>query len=254
MRTVLKRAAQLAIGLLSTLLLFFLLVLLQSVNPEQDHDQNRIAHFPVRPSLEANAQQPIDSLLRHYGSNKVLPPGYEQQALLALSAYPELASVAITFELTIDSAPMEATFDYATLLGRGRHRAYRILLNDGHNAMEPILLRNLPFDAQVGILAHELGHVAYYHKHSSLQLAKWGLSYLWSEDFRARHERSTDMAPVYRGLGWQILAYALYVRTDASTRPFYEQYGAVFMDKFYHTPAEIKAEMQRLAVYGEVAL
>jgi hypothetical protein len=62
--------------------------------------------------------------------------------------------------------------------------------------------------------------------------------YLLSDDFRATHERSTDVMPVYHGLGSQIYQYAYFVRYDPSCREFYEN-GKEFMDKYYLTDKEI---------------
>jgi hypothetical protein len=109
--------------------------------------------------------------------------------------------------------------------------------------MNPILLRSLPFDAQVGILAHELGHIAYYHKMNILQFGKWGLKYLDDDEFRATHERTTDLMPVYHGLGSQIYQYAYFVRKDSSCAEFYEQ-GKDFMDKYYLTDEELLDSMK----------
>ncbi|MGI9544451.1 MAG: DUF2201 family putative metallopeptidase, partial [Cyclobacteriaceae bacterium] len=114
-----------------------------------------------------------------------------------------------------------------------------ILLNDARNVFfDPILLRSLPFDAQVGILAHELGHVAYYHKLNPFEIGKWGLSYLKVDQFHVTHERSTDLMPVYHGLGSQIYQYAYFVRYDPSCK---ELFGVEqdFMDKYYMTDKEL---------------
>ena len=127
----------------------------------------------------------------------------------------------------------------------GKIVKYQILLNDAeHSYFEPILLRSLPFDAQVGILAHELGHVAYYHQLNIFQFGKWGLKYLLDDDFRAAHERSTDLMPVYHGLGSQIYQYAYYVRYDPSCISFYEK-GRDFMDKYYMTDKELLETMRQ---------
>ena len=101
-------------------------------------------------------------------------------------------------------------------------------------------MRSLPFDAQVGILAHELGHVVYYERLNTLEIANWGLRYLFYDEFRAEHEKTTDLMPIYHGMGWQILEYATYIRTDPSTKPMYEAYADEFIDKYYMTHHEIR--------------
>lgn len=134
---------------------------------------------------------------------------------------------------------METNFNLPTLFGPRKDRQYRILLNDAHDVyFDPILLRSLPFDAQIGILAHELGHVTYYHQLNTLQIAKWGLLYVLDDRFRAAHERSTDLMPVAHGLGSQIYRYASFVRNDSSCRAFYEAHKR-FMDTYYMTDKEL---------------
>ena len=106
----------------------------------------------------------------------------------------------------------------------------------------PYLLRSLPFDAQVGILAHELGHIAYYHDLNIFEFGNWGLKYLRDDEFRATHERTTDLVPIYHGLGSQIYQYAYFVRNDPTCKSLYEQ-EKDFIDKYYLTDKELSAAM-----------
>ena len=223
-----------------------LLILLQSVDPLQYDPEVTTSAF----AKELNPDElSIDSLWKVVGNKKTVPEGFEKAALVAYSAYPQLKEVNIEMILTNSGAPMESNFDLKTLFRRGENRVYQILLNDAEkSAFDPILLRNLPFDAQVGILAHELGHVAYYHQLNTLQIAKWGLMYLIDSDFRAIHERSTDMMVVYQGLGYQIHNYAWYVRNDPSCKPLYDAFNG-FADKYYMTDQEILQEIRTHRLY-----
>jgi hypothetical protein len=210
-------------------------VLFQQVDPVQ---KKSVAPYTF-PDTLATMVFNLDSLKQLIGTNKGLPEGFEEAACIAYSAYPELKDAGIDMILTQDGAPMESTFDLSTLLIPWKQRRYRITLNDSPESyFDPILLRALPFDAQVGILAHELGHVAYYDKLNVLQIAKWGIMYLWDDAFRATHERTTDLMPVYHGLGSQIYQYAYYVRKDPSCVSFYNA-GKEFMDHYYMTDDEL---------------
>ena len=174
------------------------------------------------------------------GSHHILASGYEIQSAIALSAYPELKDLNIEFVIQDYGAPMESSLESSSLFGPRSDRKYQILLHDGEDDFfDPILLRNLPFDAQVGILAHELGHTVYYHNLNVLELAKWGLCYEWDNKFRAAHEQTTDLMPVYHGLGGQIYQYAYFVRKNPSCSAFYEQ-DKWFMDTFYMSDEELK--------------
>ena len=233
--------------LLALLVLLVATVWFQQVDPVQYDQVEKPYLFP---DTLAGRYFDRDSLEAVVGPNKGLPEGFEIQALLAYSAYPELKGVKIDMVLTQEGAPMESNFNFKSLFGAGRNRHYRILLNNASNTpYDEILLKALPFDAQVGILAHELGHVAYYHRHNTLQIAKWGLSYLFYDDFHVAHEQSTDLMPVYHGMGSQIWQYAYYVRYDDCCKATYAQFGSQFMDKYYLSDKAIKKAMAEHPLY-----
>lgn len=237
-----KRFAQIISLIIVLLILVVIVVFLQSVDPKQKPPDNETHVFAD--TLD-NRSYDLDSLKAIIGKNKGLPKGFEIAAAIAFSAFPQLKEVNIDMILTQDGAPMESTVEISSLFGTRANRRYLILLNDAQNSyFDPILLRSLPFDAQVGILAHELGHIAYYHELNLFEFGKWGLSYLRDDEFRAIHERSTDLMPVYYGLASQIYQYAYFVRYDPSCRAFYEN-GKYFMDKYYMTDKELLGAMRR---------
>ena len=236
-----KRFMQALLIILASLALLYGAVAIQQVEPEQKKPDVEVYSFP---DTLAGHTYDLDSLKALIGDNKGLPEGFEVAAAIAYSAFPELKDVKINMVLTTGGAPMESTVAIRSLFGARRNRRYQILLNDAKNShFDPILLRSLPFDAQVGILAHELGHVVYYHDLNLLQFGKWGLKYLNDDTFRAAHERSTDLMPIYHGLGSQIYQYAYFVRYDPTCRAFYAN-GKDFMDKYYMTDKELMAAME----------
>ena len=177
--SILKR---ILLGLASLISGLILLILVQRVDPIQNDPQAQVYVFPDTLALLSFDQ---DSLREIVGSNKGLPAGFETAALLAYAAYPQLRDVQIDMKLIPSGAPMEANFDIPTLFGKKQNRKYIICLNNATNTQfDEILMYSLPFDSQVGILAHELGHISYDHNLSTLQIAKWGLMYLFSSDFR----------------------------------------------------------------------
>ena len=237
-----KYIGKIFLTILGLILLLVVAVLLQNVDPGQKDTQSNPYSFA---DTLANRSYDLDSLKRIIGTNKGLPPGFEVAGAIAYSAFPELKDVEIDMVLINGGAPMESRPEISTLFGRQKNRRYLILLNNERPSyFEPILLRNLPLDAQVGVLAHELGHIVFYEQLNTLQLAKWGLEYLRNDDFRAKHERTTDLMPVYHGLGSQIYQYAYFVRKDSTCKAFYEQ-GKDFMDKYYMTDEEIAEEWKR---------
>ena len=233
-----KRLGKISLILLSLIILVAAMVAFQKVDPKQKEPTGKPYAFD---DTLANRTYNLDSLKKIIGENKGLPPGFETAAAIAYSAFPQLKDVNIDMILTEEGAPMESTVDIGSLFGARKNRRYRILLNDAHNSFfDPILLRSLPFDAQVGILAHELGHIVYYHDLNVFEFGNWGLNYLRDDEFRATHERTTDLVPVYHGLGSQIYQYAYFIRNDPTCKSLYEQEKG-FIDKYYLTDKELSA-------------
>ena len=188
---VIKILLKTVLAVLLAFSLLFITIWVQDVDPAQQPPE--FVPFAFLDTLAGRSYK-LDSLQSLIGDNKSLPPGFELAGAIAYSAYPQLKDVSVDMILTPYGPPMMADIDVWSLLGPRKFRKYQIKLNDTQNSFfDPILLRSLPFDAQVGILAHELGHVAYYHQLSALKIAKWGLCYMWEDDFRATHERTTDL-------------------------------------------------------------
>jgi hypothetical protein len=235
-----RRFGRIGLILLSIIFLVAALVALEQVDPEQKEPTGDPYAFD---DTLANRSYNLDSLKKIIGENKGLPPGFEVPAAIAYSAFPQLKAAHINMILTEEGAPMESTVAIVSLFGGRRNRRYRILLNNARNSFfDPILLRSLPFDAQVGILAHELGHIAYYENLNVFEFGNWALRYLLQDEFRAAHERTTDLMPLYHGLGSQIYQYAYFVRNDPTCQSLYAQEKG-FIDKYYLTDKEVSAAM-----------
>ena len=93
----------------------------------------------VREYVEAEARESYDKLLKEFGENKTLPPGYELQALLALSHYPELKSVRIRFMVDDVDIPLSSRPHWTSMLRSARNRTYLVVIDNnregGRNAL-----------------------------------------------------------------------------------------------------------------------
>ena len=112
---------------------------------------------------ESEERGRFQELLIEYGQNKSLPPGFELQALLALSHYPELNTVNIRFVIDDVDIPLSSRPHWASLLKGAEKRNYLVVIDSNRKQGNgAFLLKNQPFNAQVGILGHELAHTVYY--------------------------------------------------------------------------------------------
>jgi hypothetical protein len=163
-----------------------------------------------------------DSLKNLYGNYKSFIPKLELQALIALSHYPELNHVKIIFKQKKLNSTMAAKPTNISALRRIGKRTYLVHLNDYPKSV------NIPFDsasfsAQVGVLGHELAHIAYYEKTSSWKLLGLAFKYL-NKKFRIKFERDTDKRTINHNLGWQLYAFKLHVRNYPYAPEEYRDY------------------------------
>lgn len=205
---------------------------------------------PIRQIDSLFYAQRFEDYKKEFGNKKVLLPGYELQTLLALSYFPELRDVEIQFLYKKAFIPLSSRPRTRSMFSKRDKWVYNVIVSSGSiKSMDPILMKNLPFNAQVGILAHELGHTLHYQQYGFWQMLKFAILYTFDSNFRAIHERSTDAQVVYHSLGWQLFDYAKFVRTDPSTIKSYES-SKDFLDKFYLTPTEVMQVMNEVSNYG----
>jgi len=179
------------------------------------------------------------------GYRKELPEGFELQTLLALRHYPELKHTHIKFIVKKAFIPLASRPSMFSLLRKRDHRTYRVIISDESlPQMESVLLKKLPFNAQVAIIGHELAHTVEYETFNSYQLSAVGLLYFLGS-FRASMEKGTDRRTIEHGLGWQLLEYAEHVREVSGSNT--KQID--FMDKFYMNPEEVKTIINQSDLY-----
>ena len=175
----------------------------------------------VREYREQEQQQQYQQLLAEFGRNKELPEGYELQALLALSHYPELKETRIRFVVDDVNIPLSSRPHWATMLRSAGKRTYLVVIDSQREGgREELLLKKQPFNAQTGIIGHELAHTVYYLDRSFFGILNDALCQL--SNCRINFERQTDQRTVDYGLGWQRYDHSVFLRTSFGRDPFAE--------------------------------
>ncbi len=205
----------------------------------------------VRAYDEAEQRLRYDQLLAEFGRNKELPAGYELQTLLALSHFPELKEVRIRFIYDDVDIPLSSRPYWASMLRSARNRTYLVVI-DSHRdgGRQSLLVKNQPFNAQVGIIGHELAHTVYYLDRSFFAIAADALCQL-DRDCRVRFERATDIRLIEYGLGWQRYDHAAFVRGQFMANP--QPVASTGGGGAYMGPPELLGLMQRVAAYDQVS-
>jgi len=228
-----------------TLLLVLLLILFFERDPHAGPAAALEAYpAPVKFYPQEVSPERFDSLRHAFGYKKQLPEGYELQALYALRHYPELREVPIRFFRSDSDISLLSQPDFESLLLPWRSRSYNVIIDtvktEENRWKEPTLLRNIPFNGQVGVLGHELAHIMDYLDKRGLELLWMGPKYLLSPSYREELENATDRRTIEHGLGYQLLAWS------KSTRLTKTREGK---GRLYLSPTQIRDIMEEYPVY-----
>ncbi len=188
---------------------------------------------------EAIYKAQIEELRNEFGQHKTIPPEIELAALVALSHYPELKNARIKFKLRSIKATMAAAPTWYFVFQRKKKRRYIISVASDPKKRKAILPLDLDFNEQIGVIGHELGHIAWYEQHRIWPVIRFGLGQA-SEKFRARTEKETDRVAVAHGLGWQLHDLRVCTNETCNPPPGFRE----MKEKIYLSPTEIKAAIK----------
>lgn len=184
--------------------------------------------------------------LERWGYRKILPYGFEEEALEVLKHYPELKETYIQFKYKkIPDAIMQAQPTIFSLFFRKKeNRRYKIFINIVPSIDAP--LEDFPKNVIKGILAHELAHIAYYSQTNNIRLISDFLRYPVNCPFKKEFERNTDLIAIQHGLGKYLKEAWQYTGFDA---PISDVMKA--KKRFYYlSPLEIEKQMKKYSSNG----
>lgn len=165
----------------------------------------------------------LDSLLLNVTAKKDVPENLELSFFAALLHYELLYQTPIRFKYSKIKTTLNVRPTLVSVLFRKKeNRKYVIRINTS-NAHGCIGIENVPFNARVGLLGHELAHIVDYGSLTIPQLFKRGLSYLNAED-KAEYEKWIDLRTVEAGLGWQLYDWANYIQQQPDISEDYKAY------------------------------
>ncbi|SRR5258706_7620541 len=151
-------------------------------------------------------------LKKEYGHGKQYPKQFEKQILVALSYYPELRNTPILFRIRVRHTPATTRATWAGVFETARKRHFVITISDStERILMAIILKHMPFNAQVGLIGHELAHVSDFSRMVSHQII-WHAIKNVSAKYIDKFEYNTDGICIAHGLGYQLLAWSSFIR------------------------------------------
>lgn len=174
-----------------------------------------------------------------------VPANFKAQTYLALAHYPELQGTRIKLKYAKQKTSMSARPHACFLIKRRSKRRYVIRIDESlGKKQDGILLEDVPFNAQVGVIGHELAHVLDYSGKSSIGIAIVGFRYLFPS-YRRKMEHYTDELTLAHGLGYQLYDWANFVFTESDCGENYRNYK----QKYYYREHEIEQLMRLHEAY-----
>lgn len=190
----------------------------------------------IQKSLLANVNK--DSLKHIYGNNKEFIQEYQLQSLVALSFYPELVNTKISFRLSDKESIAKTTMTFFSVINSSnKHFIIYINKNKSRTGM---LLQDASFIGQVGAIGHELAHVADFQKKNFLQMAGWGVKYIFKKG-KINTERKTDRSAIEHSLGPELYNFVDFVLNHSSATNEYKKFKRLN----YLSPGEILQLIKR---------
>ncbi|HEY4785755.1 MAG TPA: hypothetical protein VIH57_06890 [Bacteroidales bacterium] len=176
----------------------------------------------------------IDSLCSNYADNKNLNPTFELQTLIALSYYPELKGTKVRFIRKSINTTAACRPTWTFLFKRRNQRVYKIYINNDPEKIKGAMLEEIPFDAQIGLIGHELGHIVDYSGTSALGIIATGFRYLFISG-RAKVEKRVDNITIAHHLGWQLYDFDDFIFNRSKVSRDYKDYKR----RVYYKPEEL---------------
>jgi predicted SprT family Zn-dependent metalloprotease len=143
---------------------------------------------------------------------KEVPEEITYQVAMALLHYPELQNVPIIFRFAGQTPPLTSRPKLLHIFKKAGKRTYIVTIsNKTKKRVAPILFKNLDTKAQIGVLGHELAHIADYEIMTSLELLALPFKLL-STTYVNRFELATDQSCIDHGLGDFLMHWSTTVR------------------------------------------
>ena len=157
------------------------------------------------------------ALKSEFGKYKSIPASIEKPVLIALSFYPELKETHIRFRIRQRHTPLQTRCTWIGVFKRKEIRDYVITISDSTEPLlTPVLFKNVPFNLQIGVIGHELAHVADFSTYSSLGVIWHGIKNV-SPKYIDKFEFKTDSICIAHGLGYQLLVWSENLRKQMKT-------------------------------------
>lgn len=181
--------------------------------------------------------------------NKIIPIEFKDAIHIAFQYYPELNKTGINLRVKKIISPLAARPTFWAIFRKASKRKYIITISSSTNAkLTPILLKNLGFNSQVGVIGHELGHISFYQSKRGIYFIRLALMHL-SKRAIDKFEFDTDKRVIDHGLGFQLLSWSIEIRGKLGLKQWGGSNSREAIRERYMNPLTIMNYMNTLPIY-----
>lgn len=181
--------------------------------------------------------------------NKTIPNEFKDVIHIALQYYPELTNTNIKFKLKTKLTPLAARPTFWAIFRKPSKRKYLVTISRSSIKMlNPILLKNLSFNAQVGVIGHEIGHISFYNTKRGLYFIALIFKHLNKRTID-RFEFNTDKRCIENGLGYQLLSWSSEIRTKLDLTQWGGANSPTAKRERYMNPETINKNISSFPIY-----
>lgn len=164
--------------------------------------------FIIHPAPKLRAQElPMNIHITNVKSEKII-----NAFMTVVERYQSLHQYDITLtQSRIKSSTMQAqpVFNFNSLI-KGV-KSYQVKIGKYVRDSDNIKVEDLSEDVLVGWFAHELGHIVDYEPYSTFEMIKYGLKYVFSDEFKKKVEYAADYIAITYDFKKEILASKRYI-------------------------------------------
>lgn len=181
--------------------------------------------------------------------NKIIPVEFKDAIQIALRFYLELSKTNIKFRIRKGRSPLAARPTFWAIFRKASKRKYIITISNSSNTkLTPILLKNLSFNSQVGVIGHELAHIDFYNSKGGIYFIGLALKH-FSKRAIDKFEFDTDKSCVDHSLGFQLLSWSKEVREKLDLKQWGGSNSPKGKRERYMNPITIINYMNTLPIY-----